>query len=197
MRWRVHGNLSPLFTKFKAWNSSHRTIKHRTDGSQREELGFQWHYTLLFLQNTAILDFTNQRATKMPPLLYPHSIKLQYLWFIDKSQEDLHFISEERKIIKKVRERKYFEYIQEPAVRKILNITREQLLQPRSRTEDQRIRYVTSFNLPNPNMRDTHINLLARTKSNSITLELVQIVYRKAPNVKDLLITGLVNKPLP
>ena len=38
-----------------------------------------------------------------------------------------------------------------------------------------------------------HLHLLARMKRNPINHEKVQIVYRKAPNLKSILISGTVN----
>ena len=39
-----------------------------------------------------------------------------------------------------------------------------------------------------------HLHLLARMKRNPITQENTQIVYRKSQNLRDLLVTGIINK---
>ena len=114
--------------------------------------------------------------------------------------EESHFISEVRMIINKLRERKYPEYILERAVNKIQEITRDQLLRPRERKEDPRIRYIISFNPSNPDMKSIalqHLHLLARMRRNTITQEKVQIVFRKSRNLKDSVITVLVNEKEP
>ena len=54
-----------------------------------------------------------------------------------------------------------------------------------------------SFNPSNPNMKNIylkHLHLLARMKRNPITQENTQIVYRKSQNLRDLLVTGIINK---
>ena len=97
-----------------------------------------------------------------------------------------HFTSEARSIIQKLRERKYPESILERAVKKILEITRQQLLEPKVKEEDTRIRYITTYNPSNPKMKDIslkHLYLLSRMKRNPITQEQVQIVYRKSQNL--------------
>ena len=110
--------------------------------------------------------------------------------------EEQHFITEARMIINKLRNRKYPEYILERAVNKIQELSRDQLLTPRTRSEDQRIRYIISFNPSNPDMKSIalqHLHLLGRMRRNPITEDKVQIVFRKSKNLKELIITGLVN----
>ena len=67
--------------------------------------------------------------------------------------EEEHFVSEARSIIQKLRERKYPESILERAVKKILEITRQQLLEPKITEEDIRIRFVTTYNPSNHKTR--------------------------------------------
>ena len=86
--------------------------------------------------------------------------------------EEEHCISEAKMIIKKLRDRRYPEYILERAVQKIQQITRRQLLTPRTHEEDQRISYIISFNPSNPDMNSIalqHLHLLARMRRNPIT----------------------------
>ena len=122
----------------------------------------------------------------------PYSLLVQAKRICTKEK---HFISE-AKIISKLRDRRYPEYILERAVNKIQDITRTQLLTPRTCVEDQRIRYIISFNPSNPDMKSIalqHLHLLARMRRNPITQDKVQIVFRKSRNLKELIITGLMN----
>ena len=97
--------------------------------------------------------------------------------------EEPNFIAEAKTIIRKLRARKYPESILERVVKKILQLDREQPFM--------------SFNPSNPNMKNIylkHLHLLARMKRNPITQENTQIVYRKSQNLRDLLVTGIINK---
>ena len=84
---------------------------------------------------------------------------------------------------------------------KVQEISRTQLLTPRPPKEGPRIRYIISYNPSNPDMRNMalhHLHLLARMRRNPITQERVQVVYRKSRNLREIMITGLVNaKDLP
>ena len=74
--------------------------------------------------------------------------------------------------------------------------SRNQLLTFRTQEEDHRIRYIISYNPSNPDMKSIalhHLHLLARMRRNPITQDKVQVVFRKSRNLKEMLITGLVN----
>ena len=125
----------------------------------------------------------------------PYSLLVRAKRICTKETE---FILEAKTIINKLRERKYPESILERATTKILQITREQLMEPRPTEEDNRIRYILTYNPSNPDMKSItlqHIHLLARMRRNPITIERIQFVFRKASNIKDLVISGLVNSP--
>ena len=97
-----------------------------------------------------------------------------------------------------MRERKYPESILERAVQKIQLVSRTHLLTPRTKQEDTRIRYIISYNPSNPDMKSIilqHIHLLGRMRRNPILQNMIQTVYRKSPNLRNLIITGLVNPP--
>ena len=81
---------------------------------------------------------------------------------------------------------------------RIDTITRDELLKPKNVEEDKRIRYIITYNPRNPRRKDLvlrNIHLLARMRKNPINQEQIQTVYRKASNLRDLLITGLINTP--
>ena len=86
--------------------------------------------------------------------------------------EEDYFIKEGRMIIQKLRERKYPESILERAVKKIELVSREHLMEPKQKIEDNRIRYILSYNPSNPDMKSIilqHTYLLSRMKRNPIT----------------------------
>ena len=124
----------------------------------------------------------------------PHSLLVRAKRICTKEED---FISEAKSIITKLRKRKYPEKILRTAVERITKINREELLLPKEKKEDSRIRYIMTFNPSNPRMNEitaTNIHLLARMRRNPITLEKIQTVYWKSRNLRDILITGLVNK---
>ena len=99
-----------------------------------------------------------------------------------------------------LRKRKYPEKILYKAVERVLNINREELLKPKEVQEDTRICYIIIYNPRNPNMKEIsyqHLHILAKMRKNPITNEQVQTVYRKSRNLRDLLITGIVNPKPP
>ena len=113
------------------------------------------------------------------------------------SAQSTDFYTEARAIVKILRGRRYPESILIKAVKRILEINRSDLLIPKEKEEDTRIRYIITYNPANPPMNKVmsqHLHLLARMRRNPITPEKVQTVYRKSTNMKQLLITGLVNR---
>ena len=112
--------------------------------------------------------------------------------------EEEYFIKEGKMIIHKLRERKYPESILERAVKKIELVSRDHLMEPKQKIEDNRIRYILTYNPSNPDMKSIilqHAYLLSRMKRNPITQEKIQVVYRKSNNIRNLIISGLVSKP--
>ena len=82
-----------------------------------------------------------------------------------------------------------------------MNLNREDLLKPKEKKEDNRIRYIITYNPRNPKMMtitQQHIHLLAKMRRNPITHEQIQTVFRKSNNLRDLIISGILNpKPRP
>ena len=71
-------------------------------------------------------------------------------------------------------------------------------MEPKQKIEDNRIRYILTYNPSNPDMKSIilqHAYLLSRMKRNPITQEKIQVVYRKSNNIKNFIGSGLVSKP--
>ena len=201
-----HGEkeLESLLTKL---NQFHPTIKFTEEHS---EYGIPFLDTFTYIDGKELRTRVYHKPTdnkqylhynSCDPLQQKNSIPYSLLVRAKRiCTEEEHFISEAKMIIKKLRDRKYPEYILERAVQKIQKITRTQLLTPRTRKEDQRIRYIISFNPSNPDMKSIalqHLHLLARMRRNPITQDKVQIVFRKSRNLEEMIITGLVNAKEP
>ena len=106
------------------------------------------------------------------------------------------FEIEAKRIVNTLRKRKYPENLLEKAVSRSLTLNREELLKPKEKKEDTRIRYIITYNPRNPRMTDItqqHIHLLAKMRKNPITHENIQTVFRKANNLRDLVISGILN----
>ena len=184
-------------------NNFHPQIKFT---EEHNEYGISFLDTFTFIENGQLMTRVYHKPTdnkkylhysSCHPLQQKNAIPYGLLVRAKRicTKED-HFIAEAKSIIQKLRDRKYPENILEQSVNKILCITRTKLLDQKLREEDTRIRYVITYNPSNPKMKEIslkHLHLLARMKSNPINHEKVQIVYRKAPNLKSLLTSGIVN----
>ena len=94
----------------------------------------------------------------------PYSLLVRAKIICTKEED---FITEAKSIITKLRKRKYPEKILRTAVERITTINREDLLQPKEKKEDSRIRYIITFNPSNPRIKEitaTNIHLLARNE---------------------------------
>ena len=184
-------------------NQFHPTIKFTEEHS---EYGIPFLDTFTYIHDSELRTRVYHKPTdnkqylhyrSCHPLQQKNSIPYSLLVRAKRiCTEEKHFITEARMIINKLRDRKYPENILERAVKKIQELSRDQLLTPRTRSEDQRIRYIISFNPSNPDMKNIalqHLHLLGRMRRNPITQDKVQIVFRKSRNLKELIITGLVN----
>ena len=201
MIWN-HGEaeLETLLTKL---NQFHPTIKFTEEHS---EYGIPFLDTFTYIDGKELKTRVYHKPTDNKQYLHYNSCHplqqknaIPYSLLVRAKRictEEEHFISEAKMIIKKLRDRRYPEYILKRAAQKIQEITRRQLLTPRIREEDQRIRYIISFNPSNPDMKSIvlqHLHLLARMRRNPITQYKVQVVFRKSRNLKEMIITGLVN----
>ena len=184
-------------------NNFHPQIKFT---EEHNEYGLSFLDTFTFIENRQLMTRVYHKPTdnkqylhysSCHPLQQKNAIPYGLLVRARRicTKED-HFTSEAKSIINKLRERKYPEKILEQAVQKILSISREELLEKKIKEEDTRIRYVITYNPSNPKMKEIslkHLHLLARMKRNPINHEKVQIVYRKASNLKSILVSGTVN----
>ena len=78
--------------------------------------------------------------------------------------------------------------------------TREELLGPRAIVREQkRIRCITTYNRNNPDIREIinkHEPMLLNTKKGSITAGDLQVVYRRASNLRDSLVSSKLNSKM-
>ena len=189
-------------------NNFHPTIKFTKEVNE---------YGLAFL-DTFVYKEGNQLKTKV---YHKRTDNKQYLLYTSchpKQQKDAipfsllirarricnkieDFEKEARNIVNTLRRRKYPEKLLETAVIRSLNLNREDLLKPKEKKEDNRIRYIMTYNPRNPKMTaimQQHIHLLAKMRRNPITHENIQTVFRKSKNLRDLIISGILNpKPRP
>ena len=103
------------------------------------------------------------------------------------------FEVEATRILKTLHQRGYPPIVLEKALIRISDIDRNILLKPRSKTNDERIRYIMTFNPSNPNMKTIateNLHLMEKMRRNPIGPEKVQIVYRKAACLKQMIVTG-------
>ena len=186
-------------------NKFHPTIKFTEEHS---EYGIPFLDTFTYIENNQLQTRVYHKPTDNKQYLHyaschplqqknaiPYGLLVRAKRICTKEE---HFISEARTIINKLRDRRYPESILERAVKKILVVTRAHLLTPQLKKEDTRIRYIISYNPSNPDMKSIilqHIHLLGRMRRNPISLNMIQVVYRKSANLKSLIITGLVNPP--
>ena len=202
---------------FMVWNHGEENLKQMLEElnnfhpqikftEEHNEYGLSFLDTFTFIENGQLMTRVYHKPTdnkqylhysSCHPLQQKNAIPYGLLVRARRicTKED-HFISEAKTIINKLRERKYPEKILEQAVQKILSISREELLDHKTKEEDTRIRYVITYNPSNPKMKDIslkHLHLLARMKRNPINHEKVQIVYRKASNLRSILVSGIVN----
>ena len=106
------------------------------------------------------------------------------------------FEKKAKSIVNTLRRRKYPENLLEKTINWALTLNREELLKPKEKKEDNRIRYIITYNPRNPRMTDItqqHIHLLAKMRKNPITHENIQTVFRKSQNLRDLIISGILN----
>ena len=123
--------------------------------------------------------------------LNPYSLLIRARGICTKESE---FIQEAKCIIRTLRQRKYPEEILRKAAQRILGVKCEELLIPKIK-EDNRIRYITTFNPANPPMRkiiSQHIHMLGKMRINPILPHQIQTVYRKSNNLCNLLLSGTV-----
>ena len=185
-------------------NNFHKTIKFTMESS---DYGLPFLDTFIYKEDNTLKTRVYHKPTDNKQyLLYtschpknqkdaiPYGLLVRAKRICTKNED---FISEAKSIIKTLRTRKYPESTLCAAVTRILMIERDTLLNPKNKEEDKRIRYIITFNPSNPPMRnivEKHIHYLARMKRNPINLQKIQTVYRKASNLRNLLITGLINK---
>ena len=184
-------------------NKFHPTIKFTMETS---EFGLPFLDTFIYKEDQQLKTRVYHKPTDNKQyLLYtschpkqhkdaiPYGLLVRAKRICTKNEE---FISEARSIIRTLRTRKYPESKLISAVNRILSVSREILLNPKKKEEDKRIRYIITYNPSNPPMKniiEKHIHYLARMKRNPINLQKIQTVFRKSSNLRNLIITGLIN----
>ena len=96
-------------------------------------------------------------------------------------------------ILRTLHQRGYPPIVLEKALTRISDIDRDILLKPRTKTNDERIRYIMTYNPSNPNMKTIateNLHLMEKMRRNPIGPEKIQIVYRKAICLKQMIVTG-------
>ena len=200
MIWN-HGR-QDLDTFLEELNEHHSTIKFTIDIS---EYGLAFLDTFIYKEDGILKTRVYHKPTDNKQyLLYtschplqqknsiPYSLLIRARRICTKESE---FIQEAKSIIKTLRQRKYPEEILTKAVKRILEVKREELLIPKTKEEDNRIRYITTFNPLNPPMRKIicqHVHMLGKMRRNPILPHQIQTVYRKSSNLRNLLISGII-----
>ena len=203
--WR-HGE-QELKTLLDKLNEFHPTIKFTEEHS---EYGIPFLDTFTYIENNQLHTRVYHKPTDNKQYLHytschplqqknaiPYGLLVRAKRICTKEE---HFIMEAKTTINKLRDRKYPESILTRAVNKILQVTRTQLLTPKLPQEDSRIRYIITYNPSNPDMKSIilhHIHLLGRMRRNPIFQGMIQTVYRKSSNLRNLIISGLVNPQKP
>ena len=175
-----------LDTFLENLNEHHETIKFTIDIN---EYGLAFLDTFIYKEDGILETRVYHKPTdKKQYLLYtschplqqkntiPYSLLIQARRICTKETE---FIQEAKCIIRTLRQQKYPEEILMKAVKRILGVKREELLIPKIREEDNRIRYITTFNPANPPMRkiiSQHIHMLGRMRRNPILPHQIQTV---------------------
>ena len=191
-----------LDTFLEELNKHHSTIKFTIDIS---EYGLAFLDTFIYKEDGILKTRVYHKPTDNKQyLLYtschplqqknsiPYSLLIRARRICTKESE---FIQEAKSIIKTLRQRKYPEEILTKAVIRILEVKREELLIPKTKEEDNRIRYITTFNPLNPPMRkiiSQHVHMLGKMRRNPILPHQIQTVYRKSSNLRNLLISGII-----
>ena len=153
-------------------NNFHPTIKFTKEAS---EYGLPFLDTFVYKEDRRLKTKVYHKPTDNKQyLLYTSCHPKQQINSIPYSllvrakiicTKEVDFISEAKSIITKLRKRKYPKKILRTAVERITTINREELLMPKEKKKDSRIRYIVTFNPSNPRMNEitaTNIHLLAR-----------------------------------
>ena len=108
--------------------------------------------------------------------------------------KDEDFKTEAISIVKSLMKRRYPQDILIEAFNKSWNKSQADLLIPKAKIKDNKIRLVTTFNQRNPPMKNIlnkYDTWLDKTKKDIKSMD-IQIVYRKARNLKQLLVKGKI-----
>ena len=109
--------------------------------------------------------------------------------------EETYFIKECKTIIQQLISRKYPPYLLDEALETVKKLDRVQLLRKSERNQSQRIRLITHYNPRNPNfdqILQEHTGLLLMTRKEAIKPEDIQVTYSRSPNLKNILIKGIL-----
>ena len=200
MLW-PHGEhkLQELLT---ALNSYHKVIKFTEEHSTTE---------IPFL-DTTVYKIGNKLATKVYHKKTDQKAYLHYNSAHPRNQKDaipyslmirsrricteeLYFKQEATMLIRKLMQRNYPKILLLQAYLKARSMDRHTLIhQTTKRKQEERIRYITTYNHQNPPIKqilERNKAILERNRKGIIYKEL-QVVYRRAPNLRDKLIKGQI-----
>jgi hypothetical protein len=184
-------------------NSKHQTIK------------FTWEISRTHIPflDTITYKLDNKLATKIYHKPTDNKKYLHYTSCHPKRQKDsvpnglylrarrictkvIDFESEARQITRKLLNRSYPEQLLTDTLQKIRALNRDDLLKPRIRTKNEKIRYITNYNPNNPLPNNTikkFSDILHTTRKPAITPEDLQVTFSRSTNIRDILVKGNLN----
>ena len=187
-------------------NTHHKTIKF-TDEHSNEQIPFL--DTLIYKENGKLQMKVYHKKTDQKQYLhykssYPKNQKdtVPYGLLIRARRicsKDTDFKEEATIIITSLLKRAYPDKILLKAFNRAWSKTQEDLLKPTKKNKDHRIRLITTYNQRNPPMKmilQKYTDWLDKTKKDICSKDL-QTMYKKARNLRQMLVKGKINTQQP
>ena len=181
-------------------NSYHSTIKFTEEHSAG---GIPFLDTFVFIENNQLKTRLYRKPTDNKQYLHysschpkQHKDAIPFGLLVRAKRictEKKDFEVEATRILRTLHQRGYPPIVLEKALTRISDIDRDILLKPRTKTNDERIRYIMTYNPSNPDMKTIateNLHLMEKMRRNPIGPEKIQIVYRKATCLKQMIVTG-------
>lgn len=183
-------------------NSYHPVIKF-TEESSTEQIPFL--DTTVYKLGTKLATKIYHKKTDQKAYLHyqsshprSHKDAVPYSLLIRSKRictEEKFFLQEARITIKKLLDRKYPKLLLLNAYLKAKSLNRNDLIHSKTtRKQEDRIRFVTTYNHQNPPIKqilEANKTILERNRKGILHKEL-QVVYRRAPNLRDKIIKGQI-----
>ena len=182
-------------------NSHHPTIKFTEEHSTTQ---IPFLDTLVYKEHNKLFTKVYHKKTDQKQYLHyksnhpknqkdavPYGLLIRARRICTKDED---FKTEAISIVKSLMKRRYPQNILIEAFNKSWNKSQADLLIPKAKIKDNKIRLVTTFNQRNPPMRNIlkkYDTWLDKTKKDIKSMD-IQIVYRKARNLKQLLVKGKI-----